>query len=132
MRVTNEQAKILCSPKCSTECQTCIASEFCRENGVDDLAADLLEAREIIEELKSWMRDGRENYRNLYTKLHFCKNDLAVSNAIIEKQTELIKEMLPQLVYSRAGLEAYEAESTGETYNSPSLNSIIEKAKEYI
>jgi len=45
---------------------------------------------------------------------------------------ELIKEMLPQLVYSRAGLEAYEAESTGETYNSPSLNSIIEKAKEYI
>lgn len=50
-RVTDEQAKILCSPQCSTECQTCIASEFCRENGVDDLAADLLEARELIKEM---------------------------------------------------------------------------------
>jgi positive regulator of sigma E activity len=51
MRVTNEQAKILCAPQCGTECQSCIAREFCGEDSVYELAADLLEARELIKEM---------------------------------------------------------------------------------
>ena len=79
MRVTNDQAKILCSPQCSTECQTCIASEFCRENGVDDLAADLLEARELIKE----MREVIEAYA------HGMKYDM---NAIRVKADALLEK----------------------------------------
>ena len=44
---------------------------------------------------------------------------------------ELIKEMRERLVECKAQLEYYEQEVSGEDYNSPILNEVIEKTKDY-
>jgi len=75
MRVTNEQAKWL--------------KEYDRLEDIRNLSADLLEAR------------------------------------------ELIKEMREQLEDARTVMGKYEAQLTGELFNDPSLNDILDRTKEY-
>lgn len=60
----------------------------------------------------------------------FCENYWN-AREIIEKQKDVIIVSLAVLEAKRAELEGYEAQASGEKYNSPSLNSIIEKLKGY-
>ena len=44
---------------------------------------------------------------------------------------ELIKEMREEFESARTVMEKYEAQLTGESFNDPSLNSILDKTKDY-
>jgi hypothetical protein len=90
-----------------------------------------------MSEIKQQMTDEEINdMRIMYATGHELVertiDDLLDARALIEKQTEAITLALAVLEANRAELEGYEAWATGETYNSPSLNDIIEKCKEYL
>ena len=57
--------------------------------------------------------------------------DLLDARELIDKQEALIKEMREELEDARMVMEKYEAQLTGEIFNDPSLNAILENTREY-
>lgn len=48
-----------------------------------------------------------------------------------DKQAEILKEMRRELEDARTVMEKYEAQLTGELFNDPSLNDILDRTKDY-
>lgn len=73
------------------------------------------------------------NFRDQVTgaTTHDLAADLLDSRELIDKQEALIKEMRGELEEARMVMEKYEAQLTGELFNDPSLNDILEKTKDY-
>ena len=79
---------------------------------------------EQLEDIKNGENYGVECDEVNDTNIHAIVIDLLEAR-------ELIKEMRDELESARMVMEKYESQLTGDSFNDPSLNAIIDKSREY-